>query len=187
MTPLDHLPSLAADTFTPATFDRLLEHLTKAIQAVTDRWSAELSRATANVTSAPELARILVAQRPILARRLQIASHPCLPQQLRDALMQSCRADIARYQREFESALMHSSEVARVDLVARDKLAGVVRENSFLAVFDYDIAQDGKRATVKALPEQATSDLPTRPAARRRVTIFTQDSVQGASSNAQHD
>ena len=76
MTPLDQLPALTDDTFTPETYGRLIDHLMKALQTASDRWQSHLERAWSDVSSPHGLSRQLVALRSTLSRRVQLSLIP---------------------------------------------------------------------------------------------------------------
>ena len=167
MTPLDQLPALADDTFTPETYGRLIDHLMKSLQTASDRWQSHLERAWSDVSSPHDLARQLVALRSTLSRRVQLSLHPSLPPAVREVLEREIRAAVARYQEDLEHAVRKQSAAASVDHGAVERLLKVVRENSFLSVLDYAVVQSGQRLERAPLP-------PTSPAhptsGRRSVT-----------------
>lgn len=170
MTPLDQLPALADDTFTPETYGRLIDHLMKSLQTVSDRWQAHLERVWGRFSSPHELARELVSLRSTLSRRVQLSFHPSLPPAVREVLERDIRAAVARYQEDLERAVRKQSAAASVDHTAVERLLKVVRDNSFLAVLDYSVEQTGGRLERAPLPPTSTDRASTgRRSATRRV------------------
>ncbi len=159
-TSLDYLPPLDANTFTPATYQRLIKHLIESIDAASVRWIEALQTAFEHASSPAELATELVSLRPVLARRSQLASHPSLPQEVRDALAASMRRDVERVQRDMEESIQKRSSAACLDTTSAERMLQVVRENSFIAVLDRNFTDDGGRLQVAPLPhavEEKTS------------------------------
>jgi hypothetical protein len=171
-TPLDGLPALDDSTFTPDTYGRFVDHVLDAMRQANERWHRGLSRAWETSATPHELAREMVALRITLARRLQLARHPGLPGPIRDSLLAGLRGDIERYQTETEDAVRNQRSATTVDSSWRDQMLAVVRENSFLAVLDYDVS--GRRPQAAPLPERdpyTPIAAPARPSYRRIVPI----------------
>lgn len=151
-TPLDHLPVLTDETFTPETFSRLFAHVLKAMQAVSDRWQHLLVQAWATSSNSFELGRELVQLRATLSRRLQLAGHPSLPEKAREILLRDTRAAISRYQRDLEDNVRRLHSSGHVDRKELDRMLMVVRENSFEGLLTYNVSHDGSRAMAAPLP-----------------------------------
>lgn len=158
-TPLDHLPPLANDTYTPETFQRLLLHVTLALESVTNRWVRELGQALSSWRTPFDLAHSLVQLRSSLARRVQLSRHPSLPPAVREALVADAATAIQGYQRELEQSVRESLARTRLSAADRETILQVVRENSFTRTLDIEVSQSGTRQTMSALPEiVATSE-----------------------------
>lgn len=150
-TPLHDLPVLDDASFTPATYQRLLTHIEKALETVTRQWSDRLTAAFARHLGGHDLARDLVAIRPLLARRVQLATHPHLPDGLRGPLQQECARTLSRLQEDLESMVTDLRRDGRLGSVDADELLRTVRENSLLRVMDMDIPLDGSSPAARAV------------------------------------
>lgn len=177
--PLDHLPVLREDMYTPDTFTRLIAELSKAMQAISDRWLARLAKACENSQTPHDLARELVSLRGVLARRGQLATHPSLPQPVRDGLQDGFRRDVERWQSEVEESIGKNHSRYSLDTTHRDLMLRVVRENSLLAVLGYEYGSASQAPALLALPERDPS-LPLAPptsrsSPRRRIIPIGDD------------
>lgn len=160
-TPLNHLPQLADDTFTPETYRAFFGYLSAALDAVSKRWVKGLDRAWSTSDTPFVLARELIQLRAVLARRVQLARHPALPPAIRDILEKDLVSSVQRYQRELEDNVRKSTATSRLDAKERESLLTVVRENSFLKVLDYGVAFDGSVPSTGPLPlTGGTADSP---------------------------
>jgi hypothetical protein len=178
-TPLGHLPVLSEDEYTPDTFTRLIAELSKAMQAISDRWLARLAMACENSQTPHDLARELVSLRGVLARRGQLATHPSLPKPIKDGLQDGFRRDVENWQSEVEESIGRAHSRDSLDTTHRDLMLQVVRENSLLAVLGYDYGSASRAPALVALPERDRS-LPlgastARSALRRRVVPIGDD------------
>lgn len=167
MTPLDALPPLADDTFSPATYARLVEHLTAALRAAADRWEEALSRAMGHVGVPFELERALVALRQTLAHRVRLSTHPSLPPGLREVLTKDVTEAVERLQAELEDAVRRQTAGASVDHAWRDQVMRAVRDNSLVRVLDWTPAADGSRLEAGPLPAHDPEAVGPRPTTRR--------------------
>lgn len=163
-TPLDHLPALASDMFTPDTYGRLIDHLVRAIQAATERWEGALHQLTATARTDQELAMGLVDLRNTLARRVQLVSHPALPPEIRDALTKENRAAIERFQHEFEEALMNQARAGHALQAGLQQTLATVRANPFTEVLDREMRLDG--TTLRGRVAYADQPPPSAPGPR---------------------
>lgn len=168
MTSLSHLPVLDDQTFTPATYERWFAHFNSALQTVVDRWVASLERAWVVSHDRFELGRQLVELRAGLLRRVELVSHPSLPETVRSALVKQTREDVGRYQRELEEAVSALSVSGHTSRDEVDAMLAVLREHPFTAVLDYRARDDG-RIRVGPLPEVATFDKAARRTSVRRI------------------
>lgn len=150
-TPLQDLPVLEHDTFTPASYQRLLTHIEKALEAATRRWSDRLEAAFTRHSGGHDLARDLVTIRPLLARRVQLATHPHLPEGLRGPLRQECTATLERLQEELERMIGDLGRDGKLSSQDTDQILRTVRENSLLRVMDMDIPLDGSTPAARAV------------------------------------
>lgn len=158
--PLDHLPELADDTFTPQTYERLLVYIRSALEAVTERWATELGRALSSWRTPYELAHSLVQLRSSLARRVQLSRHPSLPPTVRDVLSRDAERSIQRYQVEIEESIRDSLARSSLSKTDREHVLRIIHENAFTRALEVAVVQTGERQTVAALPEVSS---PTGP------------------------
>jgi hypothetical protein len=169
-TPLDELPALSNDTFSPDTFGRLIEHILSAVRAADDRWQQRLATALGNVGTPFEFGRTLVDLRSTLARRVQLTSHPALPPAVREALEKGTREAITSYQSQLEDVVKKQSSRSSLDTGWLDQVLKVVRENSFLSVLDYQSDGKGTAPVAPAIPiAHPPADVPVARRAFRRV------------------
>lgn len=164
-TPLDQLPQLDDDTYTPETYARLFEYVTKALAAVTNRWSGGLQAAFAQAQDPHELARALQHLRPVLARRVQLARLSAHPPGIRKILEEDLTATVNRLQAEFEESVRKDAHGARLDRTIQEGLLRVVRENPFTAVLKYSVDERGQLAAPgihESAPGQRTAAAPSR-------------------------
>lgn len=174
-TPLHHLPSLADDTFTPDTYQRLVEHLLKALQKVNSRWMDSLGAAFTRAAGPHDLARELQALRVTLGRRLELSTHPSLPAGIRDTLLRDLRRDVDRYQQEIEDGVRRQTESGRIHTAAAEKLLRVVRENPLSGVFGLQVTITGERPVAPPIPvHTAAPPLPAPRRSGRRVVPYTE-------------
>jgi hypothetical protein len=164
---IDHLPPLDDATFTPDTYARLFEHLLAALEKVSNRWHDGLERAWKVSHDRFALAQELVALRASLARRVQLASHPSLPEGARTVLRTRTWEDVHRYQREIEEAVVALGTDGTVGRDEVEEMLAVVRENPFTAVLGYTMSFDGGRLDDGPLREVDTSG-PITPRSRVR-------------------
>lgn len=167
------LPVLEESTFTPDTYRRLVSHILDAMRQANERWHQGLTRAWTNATTPYELSREMVSLRTTLARRVQLARHPGLPEPIQAALLSGLRADIERYQQEAETAVRTQRSAVSVDATWSDQMLAVVREHSFMAVLDYDVS--GHRPLAAPLADRAASApiAQGRRSTFRRIVPFT--------------
>lgn len=135
-TPLDDLPKLEDDTFTPATFQRLLSHIQKAMVTVMEAWQVALQRAFSTAQSEHDLARDLVQLRSVLVRRVQLSGHPSLPAVLSDALLEGVAKDLAALQEQLEREVMKERAGQKSSREENERLLRLVRENPLTRVLD---------------------------------------------------
>lgn len=139
-TSLDGLPPLTAESFSPRTFSRLVDHLVTAVSTMMDGWNESFARSWEHALASGDVHTIesaLVDARRLLLPRLRLSTHPSLPQELRENLMTSMRKDVESLQHQLEEAVS-STRAGRVvsDPIGDDRLVRVVRENSLMRVFD---------------------------------------------------
>lgn len=168
-TPLEHLPALADDTYTPATYQRLLVYVEQALESVTQKWVIELGRALSTWRTPFDLARDLVQLRSSLARRVQLSRHPSLPPTVRDAYSKEVERAIRRYQDEIEESIADTLRRARLSTNDKEQVLRTVRENSFLRTLEVSVTQGGERQTNAPLPVVDSPIAPTSRFAHRRL------------------
>ena len=173
-TSLDGLPELREEMYTPDTFSRLMAQLMKAMQTVSDRWHEALVKVWEHAQTPHDMARELVSLRATLARRGQLASHPSLPEPVREALRNGFRSDVEKWQAELEEAVrsQHSRHTLNSGFI--DTMLRVVRENSLIGVLDYGVVAGGGRPERPALPERDPKlpiVVPGASANRRRIVV----------------
>lgn len=145
-TPLDHLPLLGEESFSTATFVRLLSHLKNALDEVGHKWQESLSDQLSRVKSHQELERLLIQTRALLARRVQLAKHPGLPPKVREMLTTEIERAVFRYDEEFEEQVRSILTLGTgVSGATRENWIRTVRENRFAQVLTFEISQDGSR------------------------------------------
>lgn len=133
-TPLDALPQITEDSFDRDTFDRLIAHVTKEIDAFMRRWSGELQKTFARAPSAKDLGTELLRLRRMLEPRVRLARAPGWPPQVRDALWDAFAADVQRIQADLESTLARSSARGRFDRASADAYVDAARKNPLTGV-----------------------------------------------------
>lgn len=178
-TDLSGLPPLAADTFVPATYDRLVTHLHHALSAMMGGWNDSLQRAlSTSAGSAHDLERELVQLRAQLGRRLLLARHPSLPEQISTSLWDGACRDIRTIQADLEKATTTSTDRATTARGDGERLLDIVRRNSFAAIVEpgFPLHTLYAPAPAPAAPDgqQEFGALPFTPDAapvRRRVVI----------------
>lgn len=152
---LRDLPTLTATSFTPATFQRLITHLEKAISDMMVHWDKQLGAAIRAASDPHELARVMVDARRGYARRVQLASHPGLPEEIRAALVADAERSIRSIQRDLEDAVQRDDSRGRTSREESEKLLKIVRENSLERAMAMDVSGDEPVAPVRSAPPPA--------------------------------
>lgn len=166
---LEGLPQLSVESMPMASYERLIVHLNAATEAVTQKWVDELSVLLSDLPEPQEVARRLVDLRRKLARRLELARHPGLPEELRKPYSDSAEKDIRRYQQDVEESVSKLRRILPTPVA--EHYLRVVRENSFVAVLGYSSSQAGGRMTATHQPGPTSQ--PGRPEGRRpRRIVF---------------
>lgn len=169
---LTELPQLTEDSMPAAAYSRLIDHIAEAIGTVTARWDRALSRALDSITDPNALAMDLVSLRRRLARRLELARHPGLPEVVRTAFSEAADRDIRSYQRQLEESVNELGRSGRVPTTVVDALYRCVRENSFVAVLGYTRDTAGGRFTPDHRPADPRPDSQPSAASRRTRRII---------------
>lgn len=133
-TPLAGLPAITETTFDPQTFNRLMERIHDAQSAFMDRWTERLSTATSRARTDFELARELVTARSELRARVELVSHPGLPEPVRKALRTGIEADLQNLQQQLEESVTQNDSATRTDRAATSKMLLIVRQNAMTAI-----------------------------------------------------
>lgn len=126
---LEGLPELAGDEYSPAVFDRLIAHIEQAIETVTQAWLTRLQADLGRARSEFELAQSLVSSRRLLTRRLELAGHPGLPQELRRVLTEACTRDVTRMQADLEEGFRQARSESPAQAGYWDRRLDVLRTN----------------------------------------------------------
>lgn len=166
------LPQLAEDSMPMAAYTRLIDHINAALETVTNRWDEALAKVLASMSDPRDLGQELVALRRKLARRLELARHPALPQVLRNTYSQAADKDVRTYQQQLEDAIMKLSRSGRVPTPVVDELYRAMRENSFVAVLGYAADTKGGQFTANhqlTVPHPGGGGPPDRPRGRRVI------------------
>ncbi|OBJ70991.1 hypothetical protein [Mycobacterium sp. 1274756.6] len=158
---LTNLPSLQADSLPPAAYERLIGHLMSAQQDVMSTWQQRLQRDFAAARDEHGYARTLVELRRLLARRIKLAQHPGLPEQLREPLYDGVASDIRRLQTELEEAI--TTPARNAISAGRERLLRVVRDNSLTAILGpgFPLESLFAAATARSAPPAAAAPPPT--------------------------
>jgi hypothetical protein len=158
-TDLGELPKLCADSFPPPTYERLVAHIMTAQQEVMSTWQQRLARNIQSARSEHDYARTLVELRSLLGRRLQLAKHPGLPDEVRRPLAEGVERDIRRLQEDLEKAVQRPDRAGGIQLVTRERMLRLVRANSFTALLKPGFPLESLFAT----PAVASDDLRVQP------------------------
>lgn len=179
-TDLGHLPPLAVDTFTPATYERLLGHLHAALDRMMELWNLGLTKSLQAAANDHERERALVQSRLVLARRVQLVRHPGFPPEISTALLDATRADIRTLQADLERVLLQSTARGSSDREAQGGALRIVRRAPLTVLiepgFDLDAFLAGTTPVApppSAAPVAAQPDLPPllSAAPRRRIVV----------------
>lgn len=173
-TPLEHLPHLEDDTYTPETYARLFAYVNKALNAVTERWAESLQEAVSRARDPHELSRALHELRPLLARRVQLARLSAHPPGIRTILEDDLRTTVTRLQKDLEDNLRKQTDRARIDHSTQETLLRVVRENPLTAILNYQVDQHGT-VTAPQIPDRVAHEPIDRQRWRPRRIVPTPD------------
>lgn len=154
-TPLDLLPALTVDTFDHDTHLRLMKHITAAMEEFMRAWSARLDLAL-RARTPHEFGVELVAVRRMLQRRQVLATHPSLPEPVRQAYTDAFALDVRDLQTQLEQAVRHDAGRGRIDTAMIDRFAAEVRRNPLTAL-------------LASAPAGAPAPAAPAPAGRRRL------------------
>lgn len=166
------LPALTEDSLPAAAYDRLITHLNESLEKVADTWARSLTKVAESIGAPSDLAVDLVALRRKLARRLELARHPGLPEVLRRAYSGAVDRSVRQAQQQLEDAIKELGRSGRTPSALVDELYRVVRENSFVTVLGYTADTPGGRFTANHRPADPTpvaQSVPDRPRTRRII------------------
>ncbi len=172
--PLDDLPVLTEESLPRDAYDRFFRHLQEALEHSTRRWEKAFAAAISGFRDDHDLADRLVKQRAGLARRLQLASHPSLPEPVRIALTEDFARMVHRLQEQFESNTRSGLIRSRHPHHVVEQLMRTVHENPLDDVLRLRVSQDGMRATAEALPD-VRADAPVQSTSSRRRRTLVSD------------
>ncbi|MBS1696411.1 MAG: hypothetical protein JST91_29850 [Actinobacteria bacterium] len=183
---LTALPALRVDSLPPAAYERLFEHIRAAQQRVMDRWSETFARDWGAAKDDHGRVRALIATRVMLARRLQLAGHPGLPETVRTEFTAGVARDVRTLQTDLETAVTKQTG-HRFDPLQTNRILGLLRSNRLTAIlepgFPLQALIDG-RIDTPSLPEppipvapqsRATDAPPATPARRKHRAIVIGD------------
>ncbi len=156
---LSQLPRLTADSLPPSAYSRLLTHLHTAIEAMMQDFSEKFSRGIEHARSEHEMAQVMVGLRALLYRRVELARHPSLPEEISRPLVEAARREIAALQVDLERVLTSSTDRSSSNRSRVERMLKLARDNSFTAVLDPGFGHHGG-----GIP---TGDIPAQPAAVR--------------------
>lgn len=137
---LDSLPPLNQDSFSPTTYNRVLDHMITAIGTMMRGWNDSFTRDWNAALGAGDLhgAEVaLVEARRRLLPRLTLANHPGLPERIRTALMTGLRKDVESIQKQLEEDMQDVSRFTTPTMrQQQEQLVRLVRTNSMARIFD---------------------------------------------------
>ena len=137
---LDSLPPLNQDSFSPTTYNRVLDHMITAIGTMMREWNDSFTRDWNAALGAGDLhgteAALVEARRRLLPR-LTLANHPGLPERIRTALMTGLRKDVESIQKQLEEDMQDVSRFTTPTMrQQQEQLVRLVRTNSMARIFD---------------------------------------------------
>lgn len=137
---LDSLPPLNQDSFSPTTYNRVLDHMITAIGTMMRGWNDSFTRDWSAALGAGDLhgaeAALVEARRRLLPR-LTLANHPGLPERIRTALMTGLRKDVESIQKQLEEDMQDVSRFTTPTMrQQQEQLVRLVRTNSMARIFD---------------------------------------------------
>lgn len=178
---MSQLPVLVADSLPPAAFERLFVHIRDAQQYVMDRWVSTFARDWGGARDEQGRVRALLDTRRVLARRLQLARHPGLPEVVRTELGNGVARDIRQLQEELEEAVTKQQRGARFDSAQIERALNILRTNrltailepgySLQALFDGRVDSTLQQASTPPLPA-SDEHVPASPPVRRHRAII---------------
>ena len=137
---LDSLPPLNQDSFSPTTYNRVLDHIITAVGTMMRGWNDSFTRDWNAALGAGDLhgAEVaLVEARRRLLPRLTLANHPGLPEKIRTALMTGLRKDVESIQKQLEEDMQDVSRFTTPTMrQQQEQLVRLVRTNSMERIFD---------------------------------------------------
>lgn len=179
---LGDLPALTVDSLPPSAYERLMSHFGRAQAALMELWSTRFLRDWAAARSAHDQMRVLVDLRALLGRRLQLARHPGLPQEFRDALEEAVASDIRRMQDDLEKQATRAVAGAHSQRNEQERMLHLLRTNSLTAILEPgfplgSLLTPGTHPAPSTTPPAPTSPAPLPPAAgagqiRRRSIVL---------------
>lgn len=137
---LDSLPPLNQDSFSPTTYNRVLDHIITAVGTMMRGWNDSFTRDWNAALGAGDLhgaeAALVEARRRLLPR-LTLANHPGLPERIRTALMTGLRKDVESIQKQLEEDMQDVSRFTTPTMrQQQEQLVRLVRTNSMARIFD---------------------------------------------------
>lgn len=130
---LANLPTITEESFPPSTFSRLLKHIEKAMSKLMDRWQGDLEKGLRTMRNEHDLSNVLVHARNLLAKRVELANHPALPEKMREALMEETKTSINDLQAQLEKGVSSGTSSWSID---SNKLLRVVKATPLTVVLN---------------------------------------------------
>lgn len=131
---LTGLPTLTTEDLPPDAWSRFVEHLLAAQRTVMKKFQDRLGLLVDQARNDFELARALIESRRMLQHRVELSRHPSLPEEIREKLAESTRADIRRIQQELETLMHDGGRNAPHESAFWERRLVVVQQNPLTAV-----------------------------------------------------
>jgi len=128
-TPLDDLPEIAEDEWSPDTWDRFLSHLQKALTSFSDAFMEEVQNVLID-SSLDELARNYHNLQKRYFPRFVLSQHKGLPPSLTEKLTQRAVEDLETIQNEVEKAVTKNTN--RGSLIGENEILSIIKQNSLM-------------------------------------------------------
>lgn len=162
---LNDLPPITEEMFLPATFDRLFKHIDRANMKIMDRWEENLVRDLSKAKTEPELARVLANSRGLLAKRVEFARNPALPEKIRETLTKEVETTIRDLQKQLEENFSNQESSTAV---VRNDFLRVVKQTPLTAVLDWG----GETSQVDQVHKMAETSPQRRERLSKKRSLF---------------
>lgn len=135
-TDLSGLPILLSESLPPEAYQRLFNHMRQAIDAMMAEFTELLARDIGHATSEHDYARAMVGLRARLARRVQLAEHPGLPEEVRVELRKGVATDVTALQMQVEELVTANANRYGSDRSHTEQMLRIVRQNRFTVILE---------------------------------------------------